>query len=456
MRLQVVVDGTSRPERRPASRRTSRSIADNRSKGRQRGWQICALVLISLAIDDPVFSQSVQYTPPGAFQERREDTQTLLERNIAEARWKAGRALFDPWFGIRDAAYVDNVGNQGQSDTTLTLGAGVRGWLPVGSEFTLAAHVLPEYVWWKDLSQRNRLNGRYGMGIFGNLGNTGIEATIERIDDAQFFSREFEDKVNTSTDQALLNLEFAVGQGLAVFAGGGLRSIDYEDDPDQQVPSLSVVDRDELNARAGVKLELPRGFEVGIGAEYTQADFEPGASDLSNSGPAAIFLVDYVGPALYVRANFAYRTLEADGDSVFVDYDGLLGRAEIAYRAFGRVEFQLFGGNDLVYSFSDTWAYFEDTSIGIGARLGVTEWFNFRLFVETGDNDYTPFVEMGPNRLDDYDAWGIDLNFKLRRFAIYAGGSLTDYTSNLPDFDRDVTQFRTGLTFGIGSGKSWN
>ena len=423
--------------------------------GRRVAVQLGFLLAV-VAARTPLWAQSVQYTPPGAFQESREDTQTILERNITEARWKAGRVLLDPWFGVRDAAYVDNVGNQGVSDVTITLGAGVRGWLPVASEFTLAAHVLPEYVWWKDLSQRNRLNGRYGAGIFGNLGNTGIEATIERIDDAQFFSREFEDKVNTRTDQALLNLEFGVGRGLSVFAGGGLRSIEYENDPDQQIPPLSVVDRDETGARGGVKFQLPRGFEIGIGAEYTQADFEPGSSDLSNSGPAAVVLFDYVGPALFVKADFAYRSLKPDGGSTFVDYDGLLGRADIAYRAFGRVEFQLFGGNDLVYSFTDTWAYFEDTSIGLGVRTGITEWFRFRLFIETGDNDYTAFAEDGPNRTDDYDAWGGNLSFRFERFAIFVGWALTDYTSNIPSFDRDNTQFRTAFTFGLGSGRSWN
>ncbi len=417
---------------------------------------VCTTVVLEMAtLGLPLMAQSVQYTPPGAFRESRESTQKILERNMTEARWKVGRVLFDPWFGVRDASYVDNVGNQGESDATITVGGGLRGWLPVGSEFTLAAHALPEYVWWKDFTGRNRLNGRYGAGIFGNLGNTGIEATIERIDDAQFFSREFEDKVNTSTNQAILNLEFGLGRGLSVFAGGALRSIDYEDDPDLALPSLSVVDRDEAGARGGVKFELPRGFEIGIGAEYTQAEFEPGISDRSNSGPAAILLLDYDGSSLFVKADFAYRSLEPDGNSSFVDYDGLLGRAEIAWRTLGRLELQLFGGNDLVYSFTETWAYFEDTSIGVGIRTGVTEWFDFRLFIETGDNEYTPFVEVGPNRVDDYDAWGDNVNFKFKRFAIYIGGSLTDYTSNIPSFDRDVTQFRSGFRFGVGNGKAW-
>lgn len=413
-------------------------------------------VLGMAALGLPLLAQTVQYTRPGAFEERREDTQEILERNITEARWKAGRVLLDPWLGVRDASYVDNVGNQGESDATITVGAGLRGWLPVGSEFTLSAHALPEYVWWKDFSQRNRLNGRYGAGIFGNLGNTGIEAKIERIDDAEFFSREFEDKVNTSTDQGILNLEFGLGRGLSVFAGGVLRSVDYEDDPDQALPSLSVVDRDEAMGRAGVSFELPRGFKVGVGAEYTKTDFEPGISDRSNSGPAPLVLFDYDGSSLFVTASFAYRSLEPDGDSRFVDYHGVTGRAEIAWRTLGRLELQLFGGNDLVYSFTDTWAYFDDTSIGVGVRTGVTEWFDFRVFVETGDNDYTPFVDDGPNRVDDYDVWGGNVNFKFTRFSIYLGGSLTDYSSNIPRFDRDVTQFRSGFRFGLGNGKSWS
>jgi len=415
--------------------------------GLMLGWLAPAAVLVA---------QSVQYRPPGAFREQRESTAKILERNMRDARWKAGRALFDPWFGIRDAGYVDNVGNQGQSDTTVTLGVGVRGWLPVGSEFTLAAHVLPEYVWWRELSERNRLNGRYGAGFFGNLGNTGIEALVERVEDAQYFSREYEDKVNTTTDQFLLNLEFGVGRGLFIFAGGGLRSVNYDDNPGQEVPPLSVVDRDEFAARSGVKLEMPRGFEVGTGLEYTQTDFEPGFSDRSNSGPAILLRADYEGSALFGKVDLAYRWLDADSGSRFVDFDGLLGRAEIAYRTFGRLEFQLFGGNDLVYSFTEIWAYYEDTSIGVGVRTGVNSWFSFRVFVETGDNDYTTFSTNGPKRVDDYDAWGGSANFKFERFSIYVGGAVTDYTSNIPGFDREVTQFRSGFNFGVGNGKSWD
>ena len=120
-----------------------------------------ALFLCHLLFQPTASAQFTQYTPAGTFNESRESTDLVLQRNIDEARWKAGRVLLDPWFGVRDIGYVSNVQGTGVSDYTATAGIGIRGWLPLSSEFTLAAHFLPEYVWWKNLTSRNRWNGPF-------------------------------------------------------------------------------------------------------------------------------------------------------------------------------------------------------------------------------------------------------------------------------------------------------
>ena len=415
------------------------------------GLFLCLLVFSSIAS-----AQFTQYTPAGTFHESRESTELILERNMEEARWKAGRVLLDPWFGVRDIGYVSNVQGTGVSDYTATAGIGVRGWLPVGSDFTLAAHFLPEYVWWKDLTSRNRWNGRYGAGLFGNLGRTGLEFSATRVDDATFFSREFEDRVNTRVDELLAKVEVDLGRSFKLFTSGTLRSINYlPDDEDDQI-RLSVVDRDEGIFRLGVGFTLPRGFEIGVGFEGSDVSFDPGPSDRSNSGLSPLILMRYEGSSLSLNADMAFRSLEPEGSgSRFVDYDGTTGHFQVGWETMGRLQLQLFGGRDLVYSFSDLWAYFEDSSIGIGLLGGLNSWASARFFVETGENDYTPFDSTGPNRKDDYLAWGGNVDFDFDWIRVYLQVSRTSYDSNYPGADRDLTIWSSSISFGLGSGLSW-
>ena len=400
-------------------------------------------------------AQFVQYTPPGFFEPRREDTEKILERYMTEARWKTGRLYLDPWIGMRDSGYRDPVAGTDESDVTITIGAGIRGWLPVGSDFTLAAHGLPEYTWWNKFSDRNRWNGRYGAGLFGNLGRTGMELTARLDEYARFFSREFEDQVNTREQQVAAKFEVDAGRGLGVLFGGSIGSFDYETEDFPVLPNPGAVDRDEDLATVGVNYIFPYGFTAGLGAEYTQAKFESGPGDRSNSGMAPVLLLDFAGSQLFVTANLAYRSLTPDGDSRFVDFDGLTGRFQVSWRTLERLELQLFGSNQLVYSFTNTWAYYEDSPVGLGVRYAVTPRLRARVFGETGSDDYTPFEENGPQRSDDFDTWGLELGFRASRVWLGLHFSQTDYDSSFDVFDREIR--RVGFTVGTGPGNgvSW-
>jgi hypothetical protein len=401
-------------------------------------------------------AQFVQYTPSGTFQERRESIEKILERAMTEARWRVGRWFFDPWFGLRDFGYVDNVAGTDESDVTSTLGAGIRGWMPIGAEFTLAGHALPEYVWWQDLTERRRWNGRYGLGLFGNLGRTGVELTASRSEDTRYFSRELEDRVPVRDDLLSGEFEVSLGRGLSVFLSPSFRAVDYRNDESEDLPNLSVVDRDEEVYRARVSFQLPRGLEFGVGVEHSDVDFDPGSGDRSNNGTAPILLLAYEGSSLFLTADLAFRSLEPKGDSGFVDYDDLSGQFQVSWRTLGRLEPQLFANRDLVYSFTEEWAYFEDTSGGVGLKAALTRWANLRVFVETGDADYTAFDPAGVRRVDDYDAWGVDVTLRLDRLRIHLGGTRTDYDSNLRGADRTISVFRSSVSFSPGSGLSWD
>ncbi|MEM7351578.1 MAG: hypothetical protein AAF657_12350 [Acidobacteriota bacterium] len=401
-------------------------------------------------------AQFVQYNPPGTFEEKRESTEELLERSIKEARWRWGRFYAHPWIGIRNITYVDPVtGVDGveTTDFTASVGAGVRAYMPVGSELTLAIHALPEYVWWRDLSERRRINGRYGVGLFGNLGRTGLELSATRNEDARIVSREVEEQANIQDDVATASLEVDIGHGFAAFASGTLRSVSFREEASQAATSFAALERDEQVLRAGIKVELPRGLTVGIGLEDAQVDFTQ-APDRSLSGTSPILLLDYDAERFYLEAELAARDLEPDSGSRSVPYDDITGSFKAAWRFPGGSELQFFGAQNLVYSLNDRTAYFEDVSVGLGFKTNLTSQLSLRLFAQDGTNDYVDFEPAPVPRSDDYQAYGLDLRLALGRFTLSLGASQTDYDSNLPQFDRETTTIRSGLTLGLG-GSPW-
>jgi hypothetical protein len=403
----------------------------------------------SIAWTHAAEAQFTQFTPPGTFIGRTISRSETVERAMQDARWKLGRVYFDPWAAIRNLSYTDTT-ERGESQLTVTVGAGVRGYTPLGSEMTLALHVLPEYVWWQDESERNRWNGRYGLGLFGDLGRTGMELSATRQDDAVFFSQELEEKVNTRLDEAEAVFDIEVGGGFSLVLGGTLRAIRYQDSPEGFV-DLSVVDRDEQFYRLLVDIPLPRGFKLGVGAEASQADFDPGSSDRSNSGTSPVLTADYETPSFFFRASLLYLDLAPDGaDSRFVDYSGLAGSAELSWRAWNRLEPQIYARNNLVYSFTDVWAYFDSPTAGLALRIAMTRSAWLRAYGETGVNDYTPFELSDVDRRDDFNTYGADIGFIFGKARFSVGAWTTDYDSNIPVFDRTTNGFRAN--FGISTG----
>lgn len=397
----------------------------------------------------PSEAQFNQYTPPGTFIGRTITRSEVVDKAMQESRWKLGRMYFDPWAAVRNLSYVDNSGPD-DSQLTATLGAGVRGYTPVGSELTLALHVLPEYRWFQDQSDRNRWNGRYGLGLFGDLGRTGMELSATRRDDAVFFSQEFEQQVNTRLDQAEAILDFDVGGGFSLVLGGTFRAIRYLEDPGEFI-DLSLVDRDEQFYRLLVDIPLPRGFQFGVGAEYSVAEFDPGLSDRSNSGTSPVVTADYDTPNFFFRANLLYLDLQPDGaNSRFVDYSGLAGNAELAWRAWTRLEPQLYFRNNLSYSFTDIWAYFDSPTAGLALKIAMTRSVSIRIFGETGSNDYVPFEPIEVDRKDDFTSFGGDIGFRIGKGQFSVGYWSTDYDSNLSTFDRTNSGVRAN--FGISTG----
>ena len=419
---------------------------------------LALLSLVALLGPAAARAQFDQYTAPGRLVESRETMQDLLARQMKESRWRLGRFFVDPWVGVRNIAYFDNVygDTQGpkQSDFTATLGAGLRTYCPLGAELTFAGYALPEYVWWQELADRRRINGRYGAGLFGNFGRTGLEATAARTDDSLFFSRELEVPVNTRLDRGAAQLEFELFGGLSLFAGGELRRIRYLDKDDPTLATLDLLDRDEEILRAGLRFPLFGGLEIGVGAEDSRVTFDTTERDRSNHGLSPILQVDFKGSGLRLTSNLAWRDLEPEPGSAFVPYRNVTGDFRLEVRIGGQLRPELYGRRNLVYAIEQQWVYFDDTGLGLGLRTSLGPIASLRLFVEEGTNDYTSFAGVS-DRQDDYRAIGGQLRFALGRFALILGATSTNYDSNLPQYDRDILVLRGGLVLGLGSDSPW-
>ena len=405
-------------------------------------------------------AQFSQYTKAGDFERSPANIKDDLDEAVENAKWEFGRVRVDPWLALRELTYDDNVGtrsgegDQLQSDLTATFGAGFRAYLPFGSDMVFAAHVLPEYVWWRDLSNRRRVNGRAGVGLFGSFGRTSLEASVSRVDVARFFSREFEDQVNTRDEVGFLSLELDLNQGFSVFANGRVRQLSFRDE-DAGIEAVKILDREETIQRAGIRHTSARGLTIGLGVEDSEVEFETVDSIRSNSGTSPLVQLQYVGPDFFFVIEAVDRDLEFPAAPAQLNYDEVTGSARFEIESFERLGLQAYGRRNLVYSFTERWAYFEETATGAAVRLDAASWLSVRVFAETGTADFRP-IEVGTDvREEDFDGYGIEFQFAVRRATLHLAFSETSYDANLQEFDRDVTVIRTGLVFGTRTLSPW-
>jgi len=424
-----------------------------------RAAAFAVLLLVAAALPSPAAAQISQYDAPGTFQDDFESMELILEAAMADARWRFGPLLVDPWIGVREASYDDNVGNRAREpiveDFLIKVGAGLRGYLPVGPELVVAGHLLPEYVWWQDLSDRRSLDGRYGLGLFGERGPVRLELSAQRIEETRFFSREFEDRVATTEDALIASLEGDLGRGFALFGRGSFHGYRYDGEEEGVDPRVEVLDRDETLGRFGVRFRPRDSVVLGLGVELSEVDFRSDDRRRSNSGTSPVFELDYVGGLVSFSTELVARSLEADGDAPFPDYDELTGRFRAAWQATGRLQLELLGFRNLVYSIQDAYAYFEDETLAVGAIVSVTSRVGFRVRWEEGSNDFAPFDPARARRIDDFSGWSAELQLELGPATLVVTGSETDYDSNLPAFDRSVTTVSAGLVFGRRNQSPW-
>ncbi len=379
------------------------------------------------------------------------DTLQTLRDALANARWQAGPLRIDPWVGIRELSWVDNVFAQDgstTSDFTATVGAGLRLFVPLGDSTIVAASALPEYTWWADLQDRRRLNGRYAAGVFTDANRLRFELEGRLEETQSIVTPQIEQRINQRLEQLRAQLELDVYRSLRLFVEASNRNFEnlLDEFPSELVPAFTALDREEDVVRAGVRFDVYDRLRVGLGAEDSDVTFDSRLFDVSNSGTAPVLELEWESDRLFFGLDLAWRDLEPIGTSGFVPYDDVTGDVTVTFDVSETLRWSVYGRRNLVYAIGSQFAYFEDDTLGTSLGIRLRDRMRLRLFAEAADHDYVVRDEQSGTRLDDVTQLGASFAFDATdamTFILQSG--LTDVDSSLDGFDRETNYISLSL-----------
>jgi len=387
-------------------------------------WILTALALLSTA---PAGAQLSQYTAPGSLLARNTSKKEQMDNALENARWRVGPLRLAPWFTIRDAAYVSDVfagalgagGGAGseEPDFTVTAGAGLQGYLPLGRKTYFTIDALPQYVYWQKQDERRRLNGYYGAGLLGFFNRLNVQAIARRAEEQGVVTPEFEQRIHTRQDLLEGLIEIRVARSLYVFASASGIKVealvkDLGDDP--RLPPFAELDREERILRTGIEYRFRERLRLAAGVERSETKFPGSVRNRSNSGTSPVLEASYGNERVQLSGRLARRSLEPEKGSEFVPFDETSGQLRATWIPRWRLSYSLYGSRDLSYSLDPGYSHFTADRLGasIGARLGNGSMVD--LFFETGVHDYARTAPTVALRQDDFSAYGTALHLQLR------------------------------------------
>ena len=379
-------------------------------------------------------------------------TQAEIDKALNAAPWRVGKLFVSPWIGLTDLAVTSESQDDGDERRSSNLlrasgGAGLRAYLPLGRRATVAGHVLPEYTWFEGDSDRGRLNGRFGLGVFANFGGLLMELSAARHDQLEFFSREFEEQVSLRADTAKADFELGLRGSISLFLTGRLRELRSLEDS-ASFAALSQLDRDETSVGLGIRLRSQRGLVISLGAAEVDSELQnPLSSGKDSDGRHYSLEIDQTLERFDISLGLGLVDIEfGDGST---ELEEIVGRFGLRRQLGERVAVDVFTRRHPTLALAEQTPYFleEASGLGVSARLGAR--VTARLFAESGTNDYVGESEQVV-RSDDFDSYGLSLMFNVWRLTFSLTARTTEYDSNVPGLDRELDTIVGGVSLGLG------
>ena len=418
--------------------------------------RIASVAFSLVALAAPLAGQASQYIPPGSLGAALVDRREAVESAREAARWRWGLLRVEPWLALRELTWVETETPDGESESDLTAvaGAGLHAYLPVGAHATLAAQVLPEYVWWRERTEQRRLAGRYGIGLFAFPRRATIEVVARSSDGDLYATSELDHRVELEEQKLELRVDLPVGGAFGVFARGESIASDAGEGgaaPDEGAgEEIDDLDRDERWWAGGVRWAPRRELTLAVGAGRSQARFDR-AGDADNDGSSLYGELRWQRPKLELALQAFDTELEPAEGSSFPGFEGWLGEGRVRWSPRDRFTWAIYGHRGLTYSVEAGESYFVERRWGseIAFRPGWRT--SLSLFVERGDHRYadSPAALGG---VDDVESEGASAELRLGRgFALSVALRRTRIDSAVAGRASEFAELRGGLTFGAGA-----
>lgn len=421
-------------------------------------WTVSILALALLAAA-PAAAQFSEYTAPGSLLQRSTSKKEQMENALENARWRLGALRLSPWFAIRDAAYVSDVfsgtvgdpeaGTGEEPDFTMSVGAGLQGYVPFGSKTFLTLDALPQYVWWQEQEERRRLNGYYGAGLFAFFNRLNAELTVRRAEEQGVLTPEFEQRIHSRQDRIAGLVELEIARSLFAFVSADAVELDtlteeLGDDP--RLPPFEQLDRQERVLRGGLEYRSGERLRLAAGAERSEVEFaEEAGRDRSSSGTAPVVEAAYYSSRVQIEGTLAFRTLEPEPGSELVPVDDTTGNARVTWTPRWRLSYDLYGSRGLDYSLDAGYSHFTADRLGFGVTSKVGGTSAVSLFGEVGSHDYAVSGPVPP-RQDDFTAYGTSVRLHFQeRVQLTLGVVRTELDSDIPGLDNSLTTLQASV-----------
>jgi hypothetical protein len=412
---------------------------------------VTLFVMGAIAPAATLLAQSPNFITPGASNRSADlPDKGSLDAQIEDAPWKTGIFRFSPWFGVRDASVVTgtNVGD-GTDDTddfTVTIGAGIRGYLRGGPKVVLAGHILPEFTWWADDSDRNRLNGRFGLGLFAYFNRLELELSHRLVEEQGFFSSEVQRLTPTRHETTRAIADVRVSDRLYLTLRGVRRESGNEEEDTDLVSFLSQLDRTDEMLQALIGYRAPGGWRFAIGYEDASSSFDSFARPLSNDATGLIVETGFQGNRFDGVIEVAFRDLEPTSGSTVRAASETTGLVEAIWSLSPRSALLTYGRRTLSYSVTSGASYFIGDRFGLRWQ-GLWDRVGLGLWAETGEDRFESLAGDTLERTDDVTSFGAIGTFSLRAVQLQLTLQTSDFSTPAAAFDRDVTTF--GFSFQI-------
>lgn len=385
-----------------------------------------------------------------------------LEREADDARIRLGPLKLRPVLTLGDFGYTNNFFGETEEaregDFTASVTAGVRAIVPVGSRLFFRGSVLPSYRWYLENEDRRGWGGTYDFSALLYVSRFSFEATAGSYTETVNLSSEVEQPVEQSVLGGRLRAQYEMGSRTALVGDLNLAKRSYGGPglSEEELETVEGLDGTDTVWSIGIRRKV--GSRLLVGVSYEQGDLtyvnEGALRDATSKGVIGSAYLDK--GRLDVNVYLGYRDFQPKDGSSFVPYNGPSGGANIRYALSRLLTLGVFGRSNLVASLYTGNAAYDERRVG--ASLGISpRWASLLVSYEAGPNRYTaPTLQpdgSSVTRNDDVRTLRAGIRGRVGSYlTLGITADQSDYTSNLPGFDRSV--FRIGTTVGFGASGS--